>query len=821
MAEGKLIVNDNGQLRVAFISTKGKATECAPRQSEISRQLGERPLEQLHNLEVEFDLESGQPRRIRPKGQPFEPPQLAATAPQAATSQAQAAGNQRSPATASKWQQGTTQTQKTQAVQSQILTPAFHNPYNFVPAPPRDTRHSELGDHEPVGHHALFPDRYSGTIRVKMKVVTPLLIPDAAKAQDCGDGHFSFPVRIDSDGRPYIPPTSIKGMLRAAYEAVTNSRLGVFPGTETSGSGKATGHGARLAYRRPARIDVVPARIERCTEQEVTIRILKQLWRKSAARLRRYLFSNKPLSKRKGEEHAALRYCDNSLPQLGEHVTVQVDAAGIVTRIQKLDQGSSHNQYEGWVLITEPNIGSKRFERVFVVSSNDEILTFKDQKARDIMQMWTELIENYQQVHVKDLENRARNGQKPNDYLGHKPGQTAWSRHIWDKQYLHLREGTLCYVRRDGKAITGIYPVTISRELFTVSPLSLLDESLRPATFIQQLSFADRVFGWVNQNGKGSYKGNIRIGPVKCLTAPTEAIENFGMPGLPLAILGQPKPQQVRFYVAASPNGEAQKDGLSKEQAGYAPGKGLRGRKVYPHHTHLPLDYWTNPMEDRTQKSASGYFQEYRRPKKPNGDEQRDDQNRSIQGWIKPNTEFEFDIHVTNLSAVELGALVWLLSLPQAHYHRLGGGKPLGFGSVRLEIDPERTFLYDGKGWKEIYGTLDDIAPSPADCNQLVESFKKAVKSLYASPATKNEVGFEQVPFIAAWLRAAKGHDTGLPTHYPRARQPNQTEPVPPHPEGLAYEWFVANERTGTPGGPKLSLPNLANDKGLPILDRH
>jgi hypothetical protein len=43
-------------------------------------------------------------------------------------------------------------------------------------------------------------------------------------------------------------------------------------------------------------------------------------------------------------------------------------------------------------------------------------------------------------------------------------------------------------------------------------------------------------------------------------------------PGLPLAILGQPKPQQARFYVAASPDGEAQKDGLDKEKAGYSSG---------------------------------------------------------------------------------------------------------------------------------------------------------------------------------------------------------------------------------------------------------
>ena len=58
--------------------------------------------------------------------------------------------------------------------------------------------------------------------------------------------------------------------------------------------------------------------------------------------------------------------------------------------------------------------------------------------------------------------------------------------------------------------------------------------------------------------------------------------------------------------------------------------------------------------------------------------------------------EFGFDLHVTNLSRVELGALLWLLALPSDHFHRLGGGKPLGFGSVRLEMT--EAVLHDGDG---------------------------------------------------------------------------------------------------------------------------
>ncbi|MCS6852475.1 MAG: TIGR03986 family CRISPR-associated RAMP protein [Gemmataceae bacterium] len=806
---GKLVwqvTGDKRNRRVIFPTKKGMSIPTPFDASQLAASLVGRNDDEI---EVELELEKGRPVRIRPVGEPFVPTAPAQPSP----------GNQ-GPQTSQR--SGGPAQQKPhpqphpsgEGASSGSLAPDFHNPYNFVPAPPRDQVTGELGDQKPVGHHCLFPDRYTGVIRVKMTAITPLLILDAGRAEELPGNHKSFPVRLDADGKPYVPPTSVKGMLRAAYEAITNSRFAVFPYQEADCARHASGHAARLAYRRPARIEVVPARIEASQDQEITIRILSRLWLKSAARLPRYqqhVPSNK--SKRKGEEKAALRYPDGKLPQHGDHVRVRVDkTSGLVTQIRRYELSGPDDGEEGWVLITEPNIGNKKYERVYVVDPNDQLLTFRGPDAVRVVHMWNELIENYQQAHEKDLEKRRlkQPRQEPNEYLGHKPGQTAWSRHVWDKSYTALREGTLCYVRLLKGSVQGIYPVSISRDLFPVSPLSLLPATLRPATSIAQLSPADRVFGWVNQQGHGAYKGNVRIGPVTCKKAASEAIEGFGKPGLPLAILGQPKPQQARFYVAQNPQGQAQPKGLSKEQAGYQAGKGLRGRKVYPHHFGLPEEHWDNPMEDRTQQAVHRHFQEYRRPKQDN-EEVRDDQNRSVQGWVKPGTEFTFEIEVTNLSAVELGALLWLLTLPQDHFHRFGGGKPLGFGSVRLEI--ESAELFDGNGWKTIYCHLDEVTVTPAEFKPLIDAFKEEVRAAYPGNS------FEQVPFIAAWLRSATGHRDRLPTHYPRARWTGHTGPVPPNPQGLAYEWFVNNERQrGGKTTHGYALPDLASDPGLPIL---
>jgi CRISPR-associated protein (TIGR03986 family) len=284
-----------------------------------------------------------------------------------------------------------------------------------------------------------------------------------------------------------------------------------------------------------------------------------------------------------------------------------------------------------------------------------------------------------------------------------------------------------------------------------------------------------------------------------------EAVEEFPGEGLPLAILAAPKPQQGRFYVASSPNGEAQPDGLTKEGAGYSDRKGLRGRKTYPHHRALPSHHWENPLEDRTQ-SKNGPWQEYRRPVK-NGNEQRDSQNRSVLGWVKPGATFSFDIHVMNLSKVEVGALLWLLNLPENHFHRFGGGKPLGFGSVRLTI--ESCDLRTGESMRDKYTSWSPNAGASDPSKDAIASFKEAVIRAYPT-ATGN--GFEQVSFIKAFLTACSGFDDKLPLHYPRATPDGR--PGPSSPDGESFTWFVENERMGQCH----ALGDLAMDEGLPVL---
>lgn len=817
--KGTLRLSKKGAIQIEFVSKRGKTVLANPAQSEISQPLLKRPAE-FADREVEFETVDGQPKRIRVVGEDF----IANAGGQHGQLQGQP-DNVRAGGVGQKQRH-------------------FHNPYNFVPAPPRNTQHVDLGDHPPLTQGSFAPERYSGRIRIRMVAETPLLVPDTENLQESHNGHKTFPLRLGADGKPSIPASSIRGMLRSAYEAVTNSRFGTFSQDLRS----------RLAFRMDVRdgLQLVPARVE-----DGQIRLMVGMSRvdpngrlgnrdpQCAAWLGRY--------HQGGLDQQATRYPNGDLPVHGDAVECWLErfqhlswdrrrnaqvpdfqywkvrqvagegqSLGLVPEASRLDPRSRHQpigqelmRVRGWVCVTNANINRKHDERVFF-SAHDARAPGPFEVTDVHRAMWRELIENYQLIHQDELRRRERRGEGHDCYLGSAPGRTAWSRHVYSAADRKLVEGTLCYVRLNQNHIVAIFPVMIARKLYPVSPWDVLPESLRPATSLNDLSPADRVFGWVRRGRDGRHpgavRGLLRIGPVTCTSALEDAVENFCDPGVPLAILSAPKPQQGRFYVARTQKGEAQSDGLNKEQAGYTKGKGLRGRKVYPHQRSLSSEHWQRPVEDRTQAGVGSppHYQEYRRPQL-GGKEQRDEQNRSILGWVKPSAQFRFDVQVHNLSRVELGALTWLLSLPSDHFLRLGGGKPLGFGSVRLEVD-----AFDVRTGDELrhrYSAWTAVGSGADPRQQVVQAVQAFQDAIVQAYPPDGQQCFEGVSFIRAFLAACRGHGDDLPTHYPRASEDGQ--PGPPSPEGESFKWFVQNEGAGA-----FALPSAEDDTGLPTLQR-
>lgn len=797
--DGKLHFKGEGKNRKRFLSfttTKGKPMEIP-----INPNLFSPSLRASEEAEIAVKLQvgaDGRPTKIYIEGETWkeETP--------SPVSRHQVAANNSQP-NRNDWRghrRNREDTREERNVVSPVLPGKFYNPYNFIPALPRQDVNNELGDHAPAGHDRYQDELYSGVLKVKLTVKTPLLLPDTARATVSGEGkelHRSFPLRRDADGNLYLAPTSLKGMLRSAYEAITNSRLSIFHR-----------HNKRLAFRMETEdaLRLKPAIVVK-EGDNLCLRVLVK-----AAKLDRYEKSaNGAIDK--GEGKAALRYGSRSgaMPQHGESVAVQLDSKNWVRKIERYNQ-SKHNNKDwrrGWVFVTGANISIKRFERVFIEGSNDRKILVTE----DLKNLWKELILNYKKEHDADLKGRKANQEKPTDYLGDEPGQTAWSQHVHIDESEDLSKDTLCYLQFDVNGnIKAILPVSVSRQLHKCRPEDLLLPELHPAKHIDYLSPADRVFGWVNRNGSGAHRGQLRIANVRCAKEVTKQFDG----GLPLAILGQPKPQQGRFYVARNERGKAQRRGLSNEEAGYQEGKGLRGRKVYPHHAKAlaTSDYWTQTPDYSQLRVEGDVFREYARP-----EGKRDKQNRSMQEWVDVGAEFTLDIHVTNLSKVELGALLWLLKLPGDHFHRLGGGKPLGFGSVRLDLDGEQCGMGTGASWKERYRELNEKDFAPLDADDCTKAFRADVlavpsynQTAVARESESDEDVFQRVSFIAAFLKAAKGFDN-KPTHYPRVWDDEKSQHPRPNPEGESFKWFVANNKPDN----RFTLSDLATDEGLPLLD--
>ncbi|MEU9885868.1 TIGR03986 family CRISPR-associated RAMP protein [Sphaerisporangium sp. NPDC051011] len=675
----------------------------------------------------------------------------------------------------------------------------FLNPYTFVPAFPRAGLPEPLRDAAPPGRDRLHEDRWTGRIGVTLTAETPLLLLDTTRATSpsTGDpGHQVYPVQ-GRDGRPHLSATSVKGMLRAAFEAVTNSRFGVFDGHDTP-----------LGFRRDAgyALGMVP----------VYIAADGVLFRCQVASLKMYDKSGQSLHE-PGEapEHLArLRALIADDGRNGAKVVAFVprDAP------EKLTAGPGETLVEGIAYVTGPNIENKTSERLFFMEPGrkPEALPLAREWSA-LVADWNLLIQDYQRAHDHEQlhQRRTPDGHQagPGERFGNGPGQLAWSPHIHDTARMELKPRTLCYVRCDEEnRVDRLYPVLIPRDLYPVAPKDLLDPSLSPASCYDELSPADRVFGWVAPQGSGvrpsAYRGRLRIGPVTCEQNAEEAVERFDGDGLPLAILGRPKPQQGRFYLAESrhrpdvPVG----DGTPKERL-YQAGRGLRGRKAYWHQAGLdPRQHWTEGQGkvDPGQVRIGIHYREYRRSRsspddsghltpdgrryQTTGNEQRDTQNRSIKGWVRPGTRFRFTVDVRDLDAYELGAITWLLSMPRGHYHRLGFGRPLGFGSIRLDIDADATDLHSGEQFSDYYRSLS--APlRDVDAMKILDQARDEFTRLVDSSD-------HLVSVRSAVLAVARGNPD-LPVHYPRVRPrwlPENTQ-APPDPRGRNYEWFTQNER--------------------------
>ncbi|MBZ7987778.1 TIGR03986 family type III CRISPR-associated RAMP protein [Campylobacter canadensis] len=91
---------------------------------------------------------------------------------------------------------------------------------------------------------------------------------------------------------------------------------------------------------------------------------------------------------------------------------------------------------------------------------------------------------------------------------------------------------------------------------------------------------------------------------------------------------------------------------------------------------------------------------------------------------INSNVVFNGKIRFTNLKDYELGALMFVLNLPKNCFHKLGGAKPLGFGSVEIKASLS---VYD------ITKSYENLFSENGKCELRLSDEKKDFKKAFES----------------------------------------------------------------------------------------
>lgn len=698
----------------------------------------------------------------------------------------------------------------------------FVNPYTFVPTLPRggltdgpgETGLGDSGQAGPPSHALVSAGEWTGTVRVRLTTLTPLLLPDTERAGTGDDDRLTFHTRLDPAGQPLLPGSSLKGALRSAYETITASRFGVL-----------TDHQGRLAYRIPATqgIDVVPAVVEDDGRGGRVFRLCRAdrdwsapgrrgnevqaaAWVPAYGAQERHLHLVGGLSGRLRNLHgrlvgARLRLYQYDHPKrrfqvwrvthLAPDLTA-LDAALTTTppndpatpsRSLSLVESVPPRTALGRLSVTGHSIGTKHDERFFACTDDDRQVPVE--AAHE--EFWQSVLDAY--TAAKDYNTV--------------PDGLERSRHVTNAATLRdLPPGTPVYVTLDdaGTTVTGVHPVMIGRMPFDRSPLAVLDASLQPAATTGQLSPADRLFGWVpvrptrdRQRGSSGYRGRLAVRSITCTDDDWQA--NLPDGGVVLAPLSGPKPTQFRFYAARDQAGSPVPPRAAKA-SGYADGAGLRGRKAY-RWPLVPGAYWEPPGTTQNSTTVPGTqrHREYLDPGAPAT------QTVRYRNWVRPGVTFVADLFLDGVPTAELGALLWLLDRADTSPLRLGAGKPHGFGVLACTIDPSGTRVWNSdavtQGWRQL------SRPDTAEHGTL-----RSLAADFESNASRHPVLAEAL----ASYRAATAGIQAHPVHYPRTS---------PEPRAESYEWFVANDRTTRSGGVThgWALPHVRDqEQRLPYL---
>lgn len=263
-----------------------------------------------------------------------------------------------------------------------------------------------------------------------------------------------------------------------------------------------------------------------------------------------------------------------------------------------------------------------------------------------------------------------------------------------------------------------------------------------------------------------SVSGRVRFSDADLIDK--QPAEDLFLPWEPLEELASPKPAAAEFYLKR-PRPSASKNipywnydyyvdnWNKKEYHDYKPG--IRGRKFYWHGVHrVSRDklYGKCPTEWRDKDSDSKLTRRVAvRP-------------------LKEGVKFKFRVYYDRISEKELQTLLWVLTVggndnSVERGHKLGMGKPLGLGSVK--IVPKR---------------IIERKIAPVSCEYLLDD-RGPLPAAFDISTTLFDDDHDQLDYIKKIMELKPGFKRGAEVEYPcLSNKKENTE---------SFKWFVGNRQ--------------------------
>jgi len=658
-------------------------------------------------------------------------------------------------------------------------------PYGFTAIDPSLSVHDA-----PLWRDGSSPEpRLSGELLITLQALTPLLVGNHQHKID--DKHSALAPQMLDDGRVLLGASSLKGMLRAALSSLLQApmeRVAEHHYTYRPNLGFNTKPDPAVEQRAaivksiegegPAATVSLQLLPRECRVIFVRDDALRSLNHPRAKEHIQQVVSGVELEQKDRSQRLHASQNRNAVARLNHHCFMYlggIDGEGHLARAFRA--GSSVYQ---WVLVPDEDA-----KNVKTIKVPDKVLKGYYETQN--------ILGDTQHGHLAP-------GHPSVSKLG-QPELEATQRSI--RQHASLQVGQLIYVEvqhgktpsgKDGMRINSMghhfqyrwgYASSVRRKNRLIDGIGELrpelaphpEERADPQGAPQQLTGSRLLFGYAVDGQDDSQKdlasGNFkrlagRISFNTALEVPgnktlAERFENAGEP-ITLKILGMPRPSAVEFYLKQT--------ALPKKLTTYGDspsdaGGDLAGRKYYRH-----------------QPSASNRPQLYKEgggTPAANANTPANTQERGtrVHHLSKAGSEFKTTLRFDSLRPWELGALLAALQPehleaalgmnphPHGYAHKLGYGKPLGLGSVRLSIDGARWQRNDDWQWQQ---SLSHEAPWKALQHEALVALKAR---LFENAAHKTDLE----TCLKAWLKARRWATQGSAA-YPTKEGKKDGKPV-------------------------------------------